>query len=188
MSAMRPSSCGCTSCSLALAAVRPRYPGARTERQRSGPLPTRALSSGAAGRLSSRAVRGGSAAVAVIAVAAFAGGCGSSSAPPTKATSTGSKNCQTDSTSGVTSCTEPISRQTFHGTWPFTVSHGTLECDQPQSVYFTDPNGTSYGVNGTALDHGAKPVAPIWEKDPTGAAPRVYLGDVIDAGLKLCGQ
>jgi len=81
-----------------------------------------------------------------------------------------------------------ISQGTFKGTWPFTVDHGTLSCEPPQSVAFTDPSGTTYGVNGSAQDAGHPNVTPIWKKDNSGnGGPRVYLGDVIDAGLKLCG-
>jgi hypothetical protein len=82
-----------------------------------------------------------------------------------------------------------ISRTTFDGTWPFTVDHGTLACDPPQAVTFTDPSGNTYGVNGSALDAGEADVKPIWKKDTSASGgPRVYIGDVIDAGLKLCGQ
>jgi hypothetical protein len=91
----------------------------------------------------------------------------------------------TSTTSGGKS--EHISRFTFHGAWPFTVDRGTLACLPIDQVIFTAPDGTTYGVNGTARDHGYPDITPIWRKDPTVPGTRVYSGDVIDAGLALCG-
>jgi hypothetical protein len=131
-----------------------------------------------------RVVRSWAVAAIVVAGALELGGCSSSDSSSSRESSSAGGN----SGGGSSPRTEQISKSTFRGTWPFTVDSGTLECDPPQSVYFTDSNGNQYGVNGSALDQGAKPVDPIWKKDnsPTGG-PRVSIGDVIDAGLKLCG-
>lgn len=85
-----------------------------------------------------------------------------------------------------------VSRATFKGVWPFTVSSGTLKCVLPsQSVIFTS-SGKTYAVNGmadSATDY--PPIDSIWARNPTPLTPGYYekqdLGDVIDAGLKLCG-
>lgn len=126
----------------------------------------------------------------MVAVAVGVAGCGSSAASTSSSSSSASSSSSSasSSTSSAEPSSEAISKATFHGTWPFTVVRGTLRCDPPESVYFADPAGRTYGVNGSALDHGAPNVTPIWKKDTSpGGTPRVYLGDVIDAGLKLCG-
>jgi Protein of unknown function (DUF2511) len=106
----------------------------------------------------------------VVSLCATAVGCGSTSAQ-----------------NGSSARSITISKATFHGTWPFTVDAGTLRCEPPQSVVFS-ANGTDYGVNGSALDAGYKDAKPIWKKDPTGLAPNVSIGDVIDRGLQLCAK
>jgi hypothetical protein len=60
-----------------------------------------------------------------------------------------------------------------NGEWPFTVPRGILGCTKLQSITF-NVNGTLYGVNGTAIDHGNQPVDPIWKTASLG--PRVDLG------------
>ena len=87
-----------------------------------------------------------------------------------------------------------ISASSFHGTWPFTVSSGVVACRHPPHsgpfgvVTFTAPDGTTYGINGTALDHGYPDVTPIWRKPAHPLVPgeRVSIGDVQDRGLQLC--
>lgn len=69
------------------------------------------------------------------------------------------------------------------GEWPFTVPRGILGCTDPQTVTF-NVNGTLYGINGTAIDHGYQPIDPIWKLASPG--PRVSLGSVIEKGLSLC--
>jgi hypothetical protein len=79
-----------------------------------------------------------------------------------------------------------ISKDTFSGEWPFTVDEGVLNCEGAGAVTFT-ANGTTYAVNGTARGATSFPdVDPIWAKDPDRFAPRIYIGDVIQEGLKLC--
>lgn len=58
-----------------------------------------------------------------------------------------------------------------------------LGCTKPQSVTF-NVNGTLYGVNGAAIDHGNQPVDPIWKTASPG--PRADLGPMIQKGLSLC--
>jgi hypothetical protein len=96
--------------------------------------------------------------------------------------------CAGSASSGSTSGqSKSISKATFKGTWPFTVNHGVVGCTDGK-VTFTAPDGTVYGINGTALDAGYADAKPIWRKDPTGLAPNVSIGDVQEVGLKLCGQ
>lgn len=86
-----------------------------------------------------------------------------------------------------------ISRRTFRGTWPFTVPSGVVACIQPPilgAIIFTAQPSThprAYGINGTALDDGYPDAKPIWRKVSHGVpGQRVYIGDVIDRGLKAC--
>jgi hypothetical protein len=79
-----------------------------------------------------------------------------------------------------------ISRATFKGTWPFTVSSGVLRCEPPDTITFS-AGGKTYAVNGPALDQGIPNVTPIWKRDGrTGYGPRLYLGDVNARGHDLC--
>lgn len=77
--------------------------------------------------------------------------------------------------------------------WPLAVKEGLLQCEEEvvaelivQRVTFEAPNGVVYAVNGHALDAEYPPIDPIWKKDPTGIAPRVSIGPLIDRGLELC--
>lgn len=51
---------------------------------------------------------------------------------------------------------------------------------------FVAPDGTDYGLNGTAMDFGHKDIEPIWADNPTGLTPKLSIGPLIEAGLKLC--
>jgi hypothetical protein len=72
------------------------------------------------------------------------------------------------------------------GTWPLTVSSGTVRCEG-SAVYFEAPDGTEYAVNGTA--RGQDPTPPledIWRKDPDLPGTRIDISPVLDAGLATC--
>lgn len=79
-----------------------------------------------------------------------------------------------------------IDRQSFEGTWPFTVEEGALSCEG-DAVTFTPTGGPTYAVNGTAegLMGDSADIEPIWA-DAKGPAPKRWIGDVIDYGLSLC--
>lgn len=78
--------------------------------------------------------------------------------------------------------------------WPLTVKQGILECEESevagfvqQSVTLLTPDGTVYGINGTALDDGyADFKHTIWKKSPEGHGLMVDVGPLIDRGLALC--
>jgi hypothetical protein len=75
-----------------------------------------------------------------------------------------------------------IDRQTFHGAWPFRVRSGSLRCKYGGAVFFTSAtDGTVYALNREAVVYGglrASRYNVIWNGRP--------LGDVLDAGLRLC--
>ena len=79
-----------------------------------------------------------------------------------------------------------IERQSFEGTWPFTVEEGALSCEG-DAVRFTPTDGRTYAVNGTAkgIMGDSADIEPIWA-DAKGPAPKKWIGDVIDYGLSLC--
>lgn len=105
----------------------------------------------------------------------------------------------------------PISADGFGNAWPFTVSAGTLVCEQKMRggrvlpmVTFIPVEGpyahTPLAVNGTAATD-YPDVDPIWRNDertmkelaaagvkfaPDGWRPKVQIGPIIEAGLKLC--
>lgn len=79
-----------------------------------------------------------------------------------------------------------VREATWHdGEWPFKVPRGILGCTAPGEVTF-NVEGTVYGLNGTALDHGLPEVNPIWR--PTSEGLKVDIGGMIDRGLKLCEE
>jgi hypothetical protein len=94
---------------------------------------------------------------------------------------------------------ETVSKTTFSGTWPFTISSGRLRCktvivdgikELPQHVVTFKANGTTYAVNGAAIGLMAgDDIKAIWRKNHNAMAggPRVSIGDVLDEGLNLCG-
>jgi len=96
---------------------------------------------------------------------------------------------------------ENISKSTFKGTSPFIPDSGVLACDSSKgnAVTFT-PTGstTTYAENGPAAGWAAREGwepndRHIWltadgRQDDTPNMPRVYGGDVIQEGLKLCGD
>ncbi|MFX7021305.1 DUF2511 domain-containing protein, partial [Acinetobacter baumannii] len=57
----------------------------------------------------------------------------------------------------LTACTsEPelkkqeVSADQYKDKWPLVVNKGTLTCEPPSRIVFTDPDGNKYGVNGSA--------------------------------------
>ena len=86
---------------------------------------------------------------------------------------------------------EKITRDSFDGTWPFTVDSGTLRCDGSGgfgSVTF-EAERTVYAINGVATQRGdGEDVRPIWKDNPdlSSGGPKVSIGDVINEGLALC--
>lgn len=81
-----------------------------------------------------------------------------------------------------------VSRNTFDGEWPLTVDHGRLRCEPPSILLFVEPGGTKRALNGTALMAGYPWINPIWKRTPNQLTPKVYIGDLMDAARKLCGN
>lgn len=89
-----------------------------------------------------------------------------------------------------------VSRAQMGKHWPFKgVSRGTLRCDpkgdhRNGDVVMTTPDGTEYGINGTALDDGYKDFRRIWRRSPHYAVGgidfMINIGPIIDRGLALC--
>ena len=102
------------------------------------------------------------------------------------------------------------------GEWPFTINQGTLVCFDPplDAIYFVDPQGRLWPLNGTAYAQGerrgAEPdLASIWREDEGmvemllgpeytpedradlerelgGSLPRINIGPLMDRAFQLC--
>jgi len=70
--------------------------------------------------------------------------------------------------------------------WPFTVDRGTLECLDGQSITLRVPDGTRYGLNGTAQTAGHLAPEPVWLEDPEVEGLRVDMGTALAWGQALC--
>jgi hypothetical protein len=80
--------------------------------------------------------------------------------------------------------------------WPLTVPYAVVHCEnitagnlRLQVITLDTPDGTTYAVNGTAMDHTELPeLEPIWAPDPQFPKDaKVSISPVIDRGLALCG-
>lgn len=90
------------------------------------------------------------------------------------------------SDTGDDSSTITVSASDFGDEWPLTVDSGTLRCEPPSAVVFETDDGREYAVNGMAATNGYDEIEPIWAEDPSGNAPRMNIGPLIDRGLELC--
>jgi hypothetical protein len=80
-----------------------------------------------------------------------------------------------------------VSRATYGDGWPFTVASGILSCHPGQAVVFETSDGTVYALNGVATaDPQFHDLEPIWLDDPSGVAPKLSIGPLIETGLALC--
>lgn len=73
--------------------------------------------------------------------------------------------------SGGESSGHEVTRQAFvetGRTWPLTVDRGQVDCEQGMLLTFTAPDGTRYGINGTAQSKlGLPPIDAIWARQTT---------------------
>lgn len=72
--------------------------------------------------------------------------------------------------------------------WPLSVYGGNVACesyDTGEVLSFTAPDGTRYGINGTALATGLPRLDPIWKDDPSGYG-RTDVGPLMDRARALC--
>lgn len=83
-------------------------------------------------------------------------------------------------TIGATDANKPWSGDS----WPFTVSTGTLKCDGDAVIFVA--NGRNFAVNGMAKSRGFADIAPIWRDNNAIPGMKIYIGVVLDPGLKLC--
>lgn len=78
-----------------------------------------------------------------------------------------------------------VSRADFGDKWPLTVESGELQCIKSFGVVF-HTGGTTYAVNGSAIDLGYKRIDPIWAPDPEFPGAKKSMAPLIDAGRELC--
>jgi hypothetical protein len=79
-----------------------------------------------------------------------------------------------------------VTQAEFGPGWPLTVASGTLRCEAETAIVFRTPDGNDFAVNGSATSLGYADIEPIWAADPSGAAPKLSLGPLVDLGLMLC--
>lgn len=91
-----------------------------------------------------------------------------------------------DTESGTQANSRAINKFNFPGEWMLTVDSGELLCITHKMVVFITPDGTEYGVNGTAKGFGYPDIKPIWKNHPTIEGAKIDIGSLIEEGLKLC--
>lgn len=79
-----------------------------------------------------------------------------------------------------------ISADDYGKRWPLTVPKGSLRCEQPELVIFTDPDGNDWAVNGAAATEGYDEIDPIWADNPDIKGTKKNIGPLIKDGLTLC--
>lgn len=93
-----------------------------------------------------------------------------------------------DTAASVVAPDGTISRESVGEDWPLTVESGIVACEGNNgygAVSFT-ADGTTYGVNGVALQQGLPRIDPIWADDPSIPGGKLNIGPIINAGLALC--
>ena len=91
---------------------------------------------------------------------------------------------------------ENISKETFEGTWPFTVPQGKIVCGPSNALGFKS-GGVIYGLSGRGNRHYSN-IDPIWSPDPRiksdqefgelFAGRKVNIYDVASYGREYCGD
>ena len=79
----------------------------------------------------------------------------------------------------------------FGADWPLTVPDGIVYCEvgfgPPYPITFEAPDGTTYAVNGTAMDITDLPkIDQIWADNPVISGSKINIEPIISAGLDLC--
>jgi len=90
----------------------------------------------------------------------------------------------------------PVDAAMFGADWPLTIDAGTIVCEalpsqfELSNVFFVDPAGVVYAVNGTAMGtsatYGWSDIDLIWKANPVTAGLKVDISPIISAGLDIC--
>ncbi|MFD4672379.1 DUF2511 domain-containing protein [Lentzea sp. NPDC058450] len=131
--------------------------------------------------------------LSLLLTAALVGSCGTQESPSGSKVDPATPSVHTPTTTATRppdptqAAREPgeVRREDFGEKWPLTVDSGVVRC-QGGAVTFTT-NGSSYDVNGTAMTRNrGKRIHEIWADDPNNAGLKIYIGPILDLGLKLC--
>lgn len=107
---------------------------------------------------------------------------GTSASPPTAAHSSTLVTSKADA--GL------VTRADLGSDWPLTVDKVYLACrplpGNLQILTVTAPDGTTYGLNGVALDHNYPRIDPIWAADPGSDGLKLDMSPLMDKASALC--
>ncbi|WP_373541753.1 DUF2511 domain-containing protein [Chamaesiphon sp.] len=78
----------------------------------------------------------------------------------------------------------------FKEKWMLTVNRGTITCEPPSALVFIAPDGTKYGINGTADTMGYADIRSIWIDDPNPEFKKIgtkmSIAPLMNEARKLC--
>lgn len=81
---------------------------------------------------------------------------------------------------------QEVSADQYKDRWPLLVNKGTLTCEPPQRIVFTDPEGNKYGVNGSAQNDYRTIFDITKEAENLGVKFKMNITPLIEEGSKLC--
>lgn len=82
-----------------------------------------------------------------------------------------------------------IKASEYGNKWPFTVSEGTLKCDDGSISFYAHGKNKTYAVNGFAHHMKGYPmIDPIWKNDPNLADIKVSISPILQRGNELCNK
>ncbi|MDC4505776.1 YebY family protein [Acinetobacter baumannii] len=81
---------------------------------------------------------------------------------------------------------QEVSADQYKDRWPLVVNKGTLTCEPPSRIVFTDPEGNKYGVNGSAQNDYKTIFDITKEAENLGVKFKMNVTPLIEAGSKLC--
>ncbi|MCG5264097.1 YebY family protein [Acinetobacter pittii] len=81
---------------------------------------------------------------------------------------------------------QEVSADQYKDKWPLVVNKGTLTCEPPSRIVFTDPEGNKYGVNGSAQNDYPSIHEITKDTENLGVKFKMNVSFLIEEGTKLC--
>lgn len=79
-----------------------------------------------------------------------------------------------------------VSADQYKDRWPLLVKKGTLTCEPPQRIVFTDSEGNKFGVNGSAQNDYRTIFDITKDTESLGVKFKMNITPLIEEGSKLC--